>query len=188
MNPGSSPSPRAINGMMAYDTASDRIVLFGGQDASGNFGDTWEYNYNLDTWAETSPETGPSGRHAGAMAYDASLDRVVLFGGIGAGASDETWIYDLDGDTWTRATTGVGPSRRFGAAMVYDTESDRLVLFGGSSGGSETWALRFVSPQPPFPWLLVAAAAAGAAAVAAVALLAWRRKGKRSKEGPEKGR
>ncbi len=141
-NPANSPSPRAINGMMAYDAQSDRIVLFGGRDAYGNFADTWEYRYNDDSWIQITPQTGPSARHAGAMAYDVSTDQTVLFGGYTtSGTSNETWAYDADSNTWTKAMGGAGPSARFGAATVDDTGSNRIVLFGGSSGGDETWTL-----------------------------------------------
>jgi len=182
MNPGNSPSVRQTFGMMAYDAESDRTTLFGGYDGTTSFADTWTYHYNTDAWTRMSPETAPSARHAGAMAYDAGTDRVVLFGGNAGVQSDETWIYDANRDTWALAGTGTAPSRRFGAAVAYDVESVHVVLFGGSSGGDETWSIRFGVSMPNLLWLYVTAGAAiGAVAVLAVLLL-WKRKRKRRGE------
>ncbi len=178
-NPNESPSPRAINGLMAYDTSVDRVVLFGGQDVGGNLGDTWEYDDNTNEWTETSPDTSPSPRHAGAMAHDNRTDLVILFGGQGvSAASDETWAYDADSDTWTRLGAGDGPSRRFGAAMAYDTKSESIILFGGSTGGGETWAARPPIPPDgfPLPWLLIAVGVVGGAVVVAVATSVFRKR------------
>jgi len=178
MNPATSASPRQTFGMMAYDTESDRIVLFGGLDTQNSLADTWAYKYNNDAWTQMSPGTGPSRRHAGAMAYDARTDSVILFGGHDGAASDETWVYDVDGDTWTLAGGGSGPSSRFGTTMAYDAESETVVLFGGSPGGDETWSHRFVSPEP-VPWAYIAVGVAlGAVAAVALALLIRRRRGK----------
>src|SRR6185503_1045324 len=45
---------------MAYDTGRGRVVLFGGSDASGVRGDTWNRDDTL--WAETTPATSPPAR------------------------------------------------------------------------------------------------------------------------------
>ena len=174
-NPSESPLPRGGH-FMAYDAASDRIVLFGGGDGTTDLGDTWAYDYDGDRWIRMNPGTSPSPRHGAAMAYDADADRAVLYGGIDGG--DETWVYDVNGDAWTLADEGSGPSSRFGARVSYDTESGRIVLFGGSSGGDETWSHRFVSPPPSFPWPIVAAVGVAVAAAVAAILLVRRRRRK----------
>ncbi len=141
MDPVSRPSPRFYHAM-AYDSESDRVVLFGGFTATGTFSDeTWTYDLNTNTWTDVNPAVGPSGRANQGMAYDAESDRVVLFGGstgipggYAGDLSDDTWTYDLNTNTWTDVNPAVGPSARIGHVMAYDTESDRVVLFGGSSG------------------------------------------------------
>lgn len=91
MNPPVSPSARAWLGT-AYDSQSDRTVLFGGIDNNGSNGETWFYDVNRDAWARAIPVASPSARTGHALAYDVQSDRVVLFGGrTPNGASDETW-------------------------------------------------------------------------------------------------
>ncbi len=141
MDPVSRPSPRFYHAM-AYDSESDRVVLFGGFTATGTFSDeTWTYDLDTNTWTDVTLSVGPSGRANHAMAYDSESARVVLFGGstgipggYAGDLSDDTWTYDTDTNTWTDVAPAVGPSARIGHVMAYDTESDQIVLFGGSTG------------------------------------------------------
>lgn len=102
---------------MAYDAESDRVILFGGETDSApvHRNDTWAYDFTNDTWTEMDPPTSPPGGSAGAMAYDAASDRVILFGGqtVSGGArkatfgfeeTDATWAYDFNANTWTLLT------------------------------------------------------------------------------------
>lgn len=91
----------------AYHAGLDRVVAYGGGPTSLT-AETWLYDENTDTWAqlETATSPGPLGDHA--MAYDATTDRVYLFGGAedllpldGVGdVSDALWVFD--GRDWDR--------------------------------------------------------------------------------------
>lgn len=187
MTSNPAPAPRALHSM-AYDSNSDKIVLFGGRDQFGNVdAKTWVYDLGSNTWTPQSPETAPLRRHGSAMSYDAGADRVLLFGGTPGGK--ETWAYNLPGDTWTRLEPSLAPSVRQGSAMAYDDESGLTVLFGGCPTipqcpeGDETWSHRFVSP--PLSDLTLAFIAVGvvvAAVVSGVAVFLTRRR-KRMREG-----
>ena len=78
---------------------------------------------------------GPSPRAGSAIAYDANLSRVVLFGGVTMG--DHSLPLDLHGDTWEwdgsfwTQVDDIGPFPRSSAAMVYDSTRKVCVLFGG---------------------------------------------------------
>ncbi len=127
---------------MAYDSESDRIVLFGGYDTKTLFNDTWEYDLNSDTWIEKSPSTPPSIRFSHSMVYDSESDRIVLFGGATNTCLSDTWEYDLNSDTWTRKSPSASPTARGWHGTAYDSESDRIVLFGGynrSNYLNDTW-------------------------------------------------
>ena len=95
-------------------------------------------------WRKVS-SSGPEPRINHAMAYDASRDRVVLFGGetrtYTAIALSDTW--EWDGTTWILVSTS-GPTGRCGHAMAYDASRKRVVLFGGEPpvgvpDYSDTW-------------------------------------------------
>lgn len=87
MNPTSNPSARLLHAM-AYDSQSDRIILFGGRVSVsylGVNGETWAYDYNANVWTNRNPTYAPSARYGHAMAYDSQSDRVILFGGYTGG-------------------------------------------------------------------------------------------------------
>jgi len=50
---------------MAYDSESDRIILFGGYNISEDqaLQATWAYDYDTDTWTEMKPAVNPPGRN-----------------------------------------------------------------------------------------------------------------------------
>ncbi|MEM7206120.1 MAG: kelch repeat-containing protein [Planctomycetota bacterium] len=120
-----SPAPR-LAAAFAYDTARDRVVMFGGVPPFGDpLADTWEWDGRA--WQRHLPAVAPSGRSGHAMAYDPVRRRVVLFGGN----HFDTW--EWDGGEWSqRAGTGqFGPGRRTDHHMVWDPVSQSVLLIGG---------------------------------------------------------
>jgi len=70
---------------MAYDTVSQRVILFGGNSPDLVMNDTWEYDGN--TWMEiTTPNTPPpADQHS--MAFDTRTGRIIVLNW------GETWVY-----------------------------------------------------------------------------------------------
>ncbi|MCL5098587.1 MAG: hypothetical protein M1608_13870, partial [Candidatus Omnitrophica bacterium] len=113
---------------MAYDSARNRVVLFGGYGPKTLMGDTWEWDGS--TWTQVATE-GPSARAFTAMAYDSRIHLTVLFGGSDAKSpQNDTWTWD--GTQWKRLEV-VGPSLRSGHSMAYNSALGVTVLFGGQS-------------------------------------------------------
>lgn len=88
------------------------------------------------------------------MGYDATNQRVVLYGGLsktGALLSD-AWAWD--GTTWAPVlTTYVSPARQ-ASAMAWNPARQSLQLFGGTQGitkAADTWALTNNGWLPEFP-------------------------------------
>jgi len=143
-SPPISPQPRG-NAMLAYDPTRHRVVLFGGTPGSSTnaFGDTWEWDG--ERWTEILPMAAPHSRAYGAMVYDPSRKKIVLFGGwTGANALADLW--EWDGKNWTQTTpTGTPPAGRAGHLMGYDPVKGRIVIAGGNDGTSpilDTWELK----------------------------------------------
>lgn len=110
MKPARAPSGRKYHAM-AYDERADKVVLFGGapgpQDAETPLGDTWIYDLARNEWTEARSAQAPTARGWHAMAYDALLGRVVLFGG-GPHRDQyraETWTFDTTASSWSQLTT-----------------------------------------------------------------------------------
>jgi hypothetical protein len=181
-NPAPDPHPAGGNhGGLVYDEKSNRVIEFGGFEATGASMETWAYDVGANTWAQLRPSVAPSARFLVGMDYDAKADRVVLFGGDTGAA--ETWVYDYEANGWTEADPASAPSGRNGHRMSYDRQSDRTILFGGGTGlpgtvNNETWAfdLEALSPPPQFPWLLVVIPSIIGASAVAVVLFIRRRK------------
>lgn len=110
---------------MAYDSARNRTVLFGGSEGDG---ETWEWDGLA--WTRRMPAVAPPPRVDHAMAFDEERHVVVLFGGIvDHQRANDTW--EWDGEVWRARTAPVLPPARFKHAMAYDAARLRVVLFGG---------------------------------------------------------
>ena len=90
---GSVPSPRG-NHRMVYDSASGRVILFGGYDGDAELYDSWAYDSAASTWTDLDPVGPPPAREEHAMVYDPAGGRVIIFGGF-----DHPADRDLN-DTW----------------------------------------------------------------------------------------
>ena len=136
---GTPPTPRK-GAAGVYDSARDRLVLFGGYqvaldviDAARN--DVWALDLsNAPRWyqLETSGDA-PAPRQNATMVYDPISDRLVLFGGRGNGncAFGDTWELSLQTLTWKRiADSGDQPGQRV-TTGVYDPVARRMLIFGG---------------------------------------------------------
>ncbi len=152
---------------MVYDEESDRSILFGGvrkyydpPEPMVDWGDTWAYDSNTNTWENMTLESGPRSRSIHNMAYDSESDRIILYGGFwgdssaagGRRALSDTWAYDYNSNNWTEMNPISSPGLLYAFGMTYDTDSDRVILYGGKykSNGytrieKETWAYDFNS-------------------------------------------
>jgi hypothetical protein len=88
-------------------------------------------------WSPLAPEHSPGPRSMAAIAYDASRQRAVLFGGISHWNGRE-WVYDnstweWDGRDWQRIETVAAPTGRILHAMAYDEVNEKVILYGGQN-------------------------------------------------------
>ena len=118
--------PEARSGhAMAYDSARQRTVLFGGRAGAGPLGDTWEWDGG--EWTQVQ-DVGPSARRGQAMAFRRARRREWS---CSAGPEKrnrpgmDTWAWD--GASWSQVAD-TGPIERVAAGMVFAAS---IVLFGG---------------------------------------------------------
>lgn len=91
---GSLPAAR-LGAASAFDPVNRRIVVFGGYAAGATvLDDTWAYSPSTNAWSELSASNPPAARYHGAMVYEPTTGRMILYGGIGA--DNNTRL----GDTW----------------------------------------------------------------------------------------
>jgi hypothetical protein len=144
MAPATSPPVVHVANAMAYDSGQDKMVIYGGENASTRerMNETWVYSLGENNWTRMHPPATPRPLAGHDLAYDSRNGVVVLFGGgyrgedTGDHQSEATWIYDLELDNWTNMTTSVHPPDTNGVggarfAMCYDSRNQVMVLFGG---------------------------------------------------------
>jgi len=155
---GVGPGPRS-GAATGYDGANDRLILYGGETASGP-ADTDLYVLahasaagGAPAWERYATSGGPGPLAHAAFGYDPASNRLIVFGGCAgtcATPSGETWVLananGLGGaPAWTRVTAN-GPEARFGPAAAFDAAFNRLFVHGGAAGEAgptlgDTWVL-----------------------------------------------
>ena len=134
----------------AYDGSRDRMLLFGGKDATRFFNDVWQLDLSGDpSWLPiTTAGTPPSPRECRAI-YDPVRDRLLLFGGFSyPNHLNELWELSLSGTpTWRQLDpNGQLPPPRRGQDMIYDPANDEVLVFGGYDDHTffnDVWSLSF---------------------------------------------
>jgi hypothetical protein len=180
------PTAPAAPGISAYDSARGVTVFItpgglGGFEPQSSNGTLATWEWDGASWTQRTPNLSPPSSFTGAMAYDVSRGRMVLFGAridiqgsappagctafvSGGDLCAETWEYD--GTTWLERTPGLSPPPRLGHSVAYDTARGVTVLFGGATSlesdglrgdtwewdGTE-WRERQPATSPPPCWL-----------------------------------
>lgn len=157
LTPATSPPERHGHSGMAYDSARDLMVMYGGRGGPTIYrSDTWEFTGT--TWVQRFPTIQPGPLTGHALEYDRGRARTVLFGGhTGVGYSGFTW--EWDGTNWQLASPTASPSPRSYHSMAYDSARGVVVLFGGTNANiasqqtweydGTTWLLRTLAASPP---------------------------------------
>jgi len=121
---------------MAYDSARNVTVLFGGYNGTFSYGDTWEWDgaaWILVHPGDPSGVNAPSARHGFAMPYDSTRSVTVLFGGHATEPAltyfGDTW--EWDGSSWMRRCVNCGPAPRFRHELAFDSVRQISLMFGG---------------------------------------------------------
>ncbi len=141
LSPAISP-PRTYGCRMIYDTTNQAMLLWGGNLYQGNgekLDDWWRYDYQSNTWTMIETENKPPMRYWQYMAYDPSVEKVVMYGGssnfeTGLGG---TWLYDYATNQWSELNPRVSPPEGQCGGMVYYPEQGGVVLFGGTDERTE---------------------------------------------------
>jgi hypothetical protein len=157
LHPAVSPPP-LVSASMAYDAATDTLILFGGWVCpygscfSQLSNETWEFHAGV--WTHLSLAVSPSPRAGAAIVYDPSYNGLILVGGEAQRSSSNGTVYGPLADTWCfvgghwvnlTASVAGSPDPSWEAGVSYDTAARSLVLFGGEAANgttlNETWAL-----------------------------------------------
>lgn len=125
----SSPPSRLFFSMVFTSTGT---VMLGGAPPTPDRSNFF-WKWDGDEWFELSTEGMPPPRSEAMVAYDASDDAIVVFGGrdpLTSEPFDDTWIYQ--NSSWTMLPEDdPHPPGRFAGAVAYQPLADRMIIFGG---------------------------------------------------------
>ncbi len=156
---GSTPTTREGH-TAVYDAANNRMTIFGGLGPFPHVNnDVWVLsNANglggTPAWTQLFPTgSAPTTRYWQTAVYDATNNRMTIFGGYNDGgvSFNDVWVLSnangLGGTpTWTKITTvGSTPAVRYGHTAVYDNTNNQMTIFGGfniSNYFNDVWVLR----------------------------------------------
>jgi hypothetical protein len=147
------PPARRAGHSLVYDAAAGEVVLFGGENETGQFGDTW--TYDGIAWTVATPAAPPSARSEHLATFDPLRGEVVVFGGFVGAAGDcgggspfcgDTWAWN--GSEWTLAMAPDvdTPPIRSAGRMAFHPPDGRSMLFAGGNNRvgeqflADTWA------------------------------------------------
>jgi Bacterial Ig-like domain (group 3)/Galactose oxidase, central domain len=162
---GAPPSPRSSPAAV-LDSANDRLIVFGGQEADGNdLNDLWILA-NADglggapQWINVIPNGAPGSppvRWGASAVYDQTTNRMIIFAGCNGGCLptlNDVWVLtNANGiggtPNWVQLSpTGGPPAGRTRQAAVYDSANNRMIVFAGQNGSgfgcstfSDVWVL-----------------------------------------------
>jgi hypothetical protein len=152
--------------------------LFDGWYGSNNPEVIWDDLWHLDSGASTfvedfnvvtKPSPWPTARQFHAAAFDATQNRMIIFGGglkisiDGPRELNDTWVMHMppfdSSSPWTQIPAPPAPapwpSVREAMSAVWDAPNNRMVIFGGVTGRvtsptyyKDVWALSFDTTPP----------------------------------------
>jgi hypothetical protein len=140
----------------AYSSASNRLIVFGGDLASGSClaaaNDVWVLTRangsgGSPAWSPSAPSGAPpEARRLHSAVYDAAGNRMTVFGGDNPCSSlhSDAWVLTAaDGSSGTPAWALLGlsnnpPPVRRGHTGIYDASVNRMTVFGGQGSDGST--------------------------------------------------
>ena len=146
---GTPPAPRGFHSAV-YDSANDRMIVFGGNKGTST-NEVWSLSFaGNPTWSQITPSgTPPAPREWHVAVLDRARNRMIVHGGLSNGTRlSDVWALSLGASpAWTQIVAGgTAPGGRSAHCALLDVARDRLVIFSGTnSGGMPTNTLHALS-------------------------------------------
>jgi hypothetical protein len=159
LSPTGGPPPIGQNASGVYDPGTNSLIVYGGNVTScgGGNPDVWVLTFanglgGTPAWTKLSPTgTIPTARSGHSAAYNASSNRMTVFGGCGSSSCEfqDAWVLTnangVGSSAWIPLSpTGTPPPGRFEQASIYDPATNSMVVFGGNTTagiGNDVWRL-----------------------------------------------
>lgn len=159
LSPVGGPPPARSSGSAVYDSATNRVIIFGGSCCATNFGgfeysDVWVLtNANglggTPQWIQLSPTNSTSTRGQHTAVYDPGSNRMIVFGGQNPtnGSNDLLVLTNANGlggpPQWITLSATNPPPARYNHIGVYDVVNNLMTIGFGAAPGlvNDVWVL-----------------------------------------------
>lgn len=122
---------------MLYDSANQRILLFGGRGENGFVNDLWQLDLETFHWSELVVMSAeePVARHTPEVFSGPENNLWVVSGQSNEGVHNDVWTYDFNSGEWQEIfgdtiVSGVFQPR-YGTASMFDPVNNNFVAFAG---------------------------------------------------------
>jgi hypothetical protein len=142
---GAAPTDAVVS--LAYDPVSGLVVAAGVLDRRNSM---WTYDLEAGSWtpieqANAGPSDGAVFVWGSVLAYDASVDRLVVYTYNGYTGQLETWLFDVRTGTWSRSSAQT-PGVVWGLGLpniVYAEAAKRTVITSWGAAAYDASANRW---------------------------------------------
>lgn len=150
-------------GAMAYDSARNRIIIWGGCN-SAMLSDCWQLDLSSGdgAWTQLTPTgTAPTGTWQPSYSYDNTAKRLYVFSGAtntsSSTFSSQLWYLDYTNATpaYTIVGTPAGFTAGRGTAMWYDQANNYCWAYGGYNGSVVSAQLCYINLSSPTAWTAI---------------------------------
>lgn len=153
LSPTGSPAPGGYGPSATYDSANNRITVFGGStQSSGSVNGVWVLsNANglggAPVWTNTIADGtfgSPAKRAFQTATYDPASNRMTMFGGGGNNppsnnSFNDAWVLSNANGLGGSSAWSVKPEGRGNHGAAYDPATNRMIIFGGSDTATDGW-------------------------------------------------
>jgi hypothetical protein len=143
---GPAPPPRE-SAAFAVNSSGDSALLEGGWDptyrSNGSTGitiwnDSWQLNLTSWRWSRVASDLAPPPEYGGAMIWQPSTERYLLFGGCALTCTNSFWSFGGDPAQWHPLPSIDLPGPRAAPAFAWDDLDQVALLFGGFTWNGTT--------------------------------------------------
>jgi N-acetylneuraminic acid mutarotase len=164
LNPSGGPPQSRFTASAVWDPNNNQMIIYGGENGGGGLSDIWSYKPSSNFWTQIIPSGTPPPLMGQATAWDATNNRMLVFGGLDYLYQNILWSYTPSTNIWEQLyPSGTLPSPRETCVATWDGVHNRMYMFGGvsSSGNlndlwyysapSNTWVQVSPTGGPPSP-------------------------------------
>jgi N-acetylneuraminic acid mutarotase len=153
-----SSAPRArVRHSAVWDARTGEMLVYGGyRDQDGYTSEIWSFNPEQRRWTLRPAAGGlPPGRSRHSAVWDATGERMLVFGGYTGGVDylGDLWAYDSGRNQWTLLSAQMAPLPRADHMAVWDPTAREMLVYGGGAGdpSNELWSYRVPVSAVPGP-------------------------------------